>query len=224
MKRTMIVMSTNRDIEQQTQRSIEALRRLGAIRLVESGSTDVSLARNRALTAACRALREHMERDVVLMLDDDMEVPAEVAQELVDKARELGEATSAVYATANAYLAGMRWKAKRSHWLVGLGCVAIPRALLLELEERSETFKLGEAVFSEFTWSCAEDGNWYSEDFRLCMNLGGAVLLPLPVGHVKKGVIWPDEITIERLKNGEELTREGPLSMEWPPPGGIPKP
>lgn len=208
MKRTIIVMSSNREMEQETRQSLIELSKLGAIRVMENGTSDVTLARNRALSGACRQLREFPERDMVLMMDDDMEVPAAVALELVGTARETGEACSAAYATKTAYLAGCRWSEKPSHWLVGLGCIAIPRALLLELEQRSETFEINGEVLSAFTWSGPERGQWRSEDYRLSMNLGGVRLLPLAVGHVKKGSLWPDDVTIERIRNGEKLTHD----------------
>jgi hypothetical protein len=84
-------------------------------------------------------------------------------------------------------------------WLVGLGCVAIPRALLLELEERSESFELSGKFYRAFTWCGPEKGTWIAEDFRLSINLGGVHLCPLAVGHIKKGALWPDDETIERL-------------------------
>jgi hypothetical protein len=167
--------------------------------LLETGSSDVAFARCRALSWACETLREYPERDVVLMLDDDMEVPAETAQRLVDDARSLGRACSAVYATLNSKVAAARWHERPGLWLVGLGCVAIPRALLLELEERAESFEVNGRFYSAFTWSGPEDGSWIAEDFRLSKNLGGVRLCPLAVGHIKKGALWPDDETLARL-------------------------
>src|SRR5690349_7586540 len=109
MKNTIIVMSSNREIEAATKRTLQNLTDLGAIVLLETGSADVAFARCRALSWACEKLREYPERDVVLMLDDDMEVPAETAQALVDCARELRRACSAVYSTLTARVAAARW-------------------------------------------------------------------------------------------------------------------
>ena len=134
MKSTIVVMSSNRELEKPTRDTLQNLANVGAMRLMETGSADVAFARCRALSWACDKLREYPERDMVLMLDDDMEVPTETAQALADKARELGRACSAAYATLTAKLAASRWAEHPGLWLVGLGCVAIPRALLLELE------------------------------------------------------------------------------------------
>lgn len=199
MKNTIIVMSSNREIEAATKRTLQNLTDLGAIVLLETGSADVAFARCRALSWACEKLREYPERDVVLMLDDDMEVPAETAQALVDRARELRRACSAVYSTLTARVAAARWPERPGLWLVGLGCVAVPRALLLDLEERSESFEINGRVYSALTWSGPEDGNWVGEDFRLSKNLGGVHLCPLAVGHIKKGALWPDEETLAQL-------------------------
>jgi hypothetical protein len=199
MKNTIVVMSSNREVERATQETIKNLSNAGAIRLMETGSSDVAFARCRALSFACEHLRKAADRDVVLMLDDDMEVPLETAQLLADKARELGRPCSACYATMTAKLAAARWLQRPDSWLVGLGCLAIPRALLLALEERSEHFEFSGRSYAAFTWSGPEGGEWIAEDFRLSMNLGGVHLVPVGVGHVKKGSIWPDVETIKKL-------------------------
>ena len=199
MKNTIIVMSSNREIEAATKKTLQNLTDLGALVLLETGSADVAFARCRALSWACEKLREHPECDAVLMLDDDMDVPADTAQALTDRARELGRACSAVYATLTARVAAARWPDHPGLWLVGLGCVAIPRALLLDLEERSESFEVNGRFYSAFTWSGPDAGNWIAEDFRLSKNLGGVYLCPLAVGHIKKGALWPDEETLARL-------------------------
>jgi len=199
MKSTLVVMSSNREPEKQTRNTLQSLAKLGAMVLMETGSADVAFARCRALSWACEKLREYPARDVVLMLDDDMEVPAETALALADKARELGRACSAVYATLTAKVAASRWPGHPGLWLVGLGCIAIPRALLLALEQRSQSFELDDRSYRAFTWSGPENGSWIAEDFRLSINLGGVHLCPLPVGHIKKGALWPDDETIELL-------------------------
>ena len=141
MKHTLIVMSSNRELEQATKDTVRNLANAGAIRLMETGTSDVAFARCRALSWACEKLREFTDRDIVLMMDDDMEVPLEAAQLLADNARELGVACSACYATMTAKLAATPWPEQPGRWLVGLGCLAIPRALLLELEQRCESFQ-----------------------------------------------------------------------------------
>jgi hypothetical protein len=199
MKNVIVVMSSNREIEPVTKKTLQAITDLGGLVLLETGSSDVAFARCRALSWACETLREYPDRDVVLMLDDDMEVPTETAQALVDEARELRRPCSAIYATLSSKVAAVRWHERPGLWLVGLGCLAIPRALLLDLEEVSESFEVNGRFYSAFTWSGPEDGGWIAEDFRLSKNLGGVKLCPLAVGHIKKGALWPDDETLARL-------------------------
>ena len=206
MRDVIVVVSSNREIEKATKQTLQSLTDLGALVLLETGSSDVAFARCRALSWTCETLRERPERDVVLMLDDDMDVPTETAQALIDEARRLQSTCSAVYATLNSKVAAVRWSERPGLWLVGLGCVAIPRTLLLELEERSESFEVNGRFYSAFTWSGPEDGSWIAEDFRLSKNLGGVHLCPLAVGHIKKGALWPDDETLALVANPERAT------------------
>lgn len=200
MKRTLIVMSSNREVEMRTQDSLAALQRAGGLLLVERGSACVAFARCRALSLACELLQgAHADRDVVLMVDDDMEIELETAQKVVDAARSSGVASSAAYATVASRLAGTRWRERPDRWLVGLGCLAIPTPLLLELEQESASFEMNGKAYSEFTWTGAEKGEWIGEDYRLSQRLGGVNLLPLAVGHIKKWRIAPDQETLNEI-------------------------
>lgn len=215
----LIVVATNREMERGTKESIGALRKAGAVLLVAEGHSDVSQARNHTLSMACDLLRDHPERTVVLMLDDDMIVPRDVAAALATEALASGYACSAAYATANGKLAGGRWYAPpecaddrgqwRSgmirRWQLGLGCIAIPTALLFELEKSSESFEVEGKILTQFTWSKAENGVWVAEDFRLCRQLGGVALMGLGVGHVKKGEIWPDDETLAAIREQRDV-------------------
>lgn len=208
MKKTLIVMSSNREPEKQTRESLQQLRQAGANMLEERGSSCVAFARNRALSLACEHLRAGTfgERDTVLMLDDDMEISVQVAQALVDASRKTGVATSGAYATITSRLAGTRWKERPGRWQVGLGCLAVPQLLLLELEAASDSFEMNAKAYTQFTWVGAENGVWVGEDYRLSMQLGGVHLLPLRVGHIKKVALEPDDETLRRIAAAEELS------------------
>lgn len=205
MKRTLLLISTNRDMEPETKQSVGLFQRNGAQVMLETGSADVAYARNRALSFACDHLRDFPETETILMMDDDMAVQLADAQRLIDRSRELGRAVSGAYATKTSKLAAARWPKHPGLWLVGLGCVAVPRALLLELEAVSESFESAGRFLTEFTWACAESGGWIAEDYRLSMQLGGVHMEPVPLGHVKKGVLWPDDETLASLARGEVL-------------------
>jgi len=205
MNKTLVVVSSNREPEPETKQTLIAFQQAGAKLLREMGSADVAYARNRALSFACDTLRNFGELETVLMMDDDMAVQVADGQRLIDRSRELGRAVSGAYATKTQHIAGCVWKGHGGLWLVGLGCVAIPATLLLQLEARSESFESAGRFMSEFTWACAEDGGWVAEDYRLSMQLGGVHMEPVALGHVKKGVLWPDEETLARIAKGEVL-------------------
>ena len=207
MNGVILLISSNRQMAVPTATCVNEMRRAGAQLILEMGSSDVSQARNSALNAACKALHERPELDCVLMLDDDIICPLGVARELVGEARSSGVACSAAYATGDARLAGSRWFQDgkpwadgRVRWQVGLGCLAIPRALLLELEQKSESYEVRGRVLTMFTWSKAENGEWVAEDYRLSRQLGGVNLMPLGVGHWKHGEYFPDDETLAAIR------------------------
>lgn len=205
MKKTVIVVSTLRDLTRTTRECVRALQAAGAVYIEQQGVPDVAFARSIALSETCSALRGPLpERDVVLMMDDDMIVDQEAAQEVVSHARRTGVAVSAAYATVKSTLAGTRWLdgPTPGRWLAGLGCLAIPRKLLLELEQQSESVELDGKVYSAFTWCGPENGAWVAEDYRLSKRLGGVYMLPVAVGHLKPWPLYPDDDTIERIREG----------------------
>lgn len=197
MKKTLVVISSNRGWARELQHSILAMRSAGAGLLEEYGSPCVCFARCRALSMACDALRDYPERDTVLMVDDDMQIPLAVAQQLVDATREHGQACSAIYATQSRTIAAE--PRADGLWMTGCGALAIPSRALLALEQRSPSFEMRGKAYTAFTSTGAENGRWMGEDFRLCANLGGVRLLPVAVGHVKPTPLWPDDETLARM-------------------------
>ena len=214
MKNLILVTSSNRSPEKHTARLWHAMERAGAAHLKQDGSPDVAFARCMALTAACAVLRAHPDREVVVLMDDDMIGPLETVAELARRAIETGRPCSAVYATQSAHLAATRWKVHgeqkrdadgRMLWLVGLGLLAVPRALMLELDERLPKFVYRTQQLTAFT-SCGEcEGEWLAEDYRLSMNLGGVRLEPLGFGHIKKTPLWPDVETLDLIASEASL-------------------
>lgn len=205
MKKTIVVLSTNRAIEYKTRDSIKRLTAAGAAFVEHTGApADVACARNIALTLACALLRQHAERDVLLCVDDDMEFSIETAQALVDSTRADGIGAGAVYATLAATIAAVPMPHVPGRYLCGLGLLALPREPMLELERTSESFRMAPPpaeTHRAFTW-CGPDGNgsWIGEDYRLCLRLGGVRLLPLGAGHIKKQTLWPDAATLELVR------------------------
>lgn len=193
-----------------TRKAIVALMEAGALYIDQCGSADVSLARNIALSGACKALRSSAQgpRDVVLMVDDDMLFTVTDAEDLAEHARRTNVAASAMYATTLGTLAATRLQTPEGEpqrWAAGLGLLAIPGPLLLELQDRSEAFEFMNEPHHGFTWSHAANGNYWSEDYTLCRRLGGVHLLPIAVGHIKLVPLYPDEETIACIRDGRRL-------------------
>jgi hypothetical protein len=214
MKRTLVLITSNRELKGLTKECVLEFRKAGAELLMVDGGSDISQARNAALSTACNYLRQDgSERDVVLLLDDDMVLSSDGAMALLDGARAFGVPCSGVYAVApehdqkvgHSRLAGGPWQGQRfeggaQKWRMGLGCLAVPTAMLLELEQRSESYAVRGTQYSAFTWSTCENGEWIAEDFRLCQRLGGVRLLPVGAGHVKEITLWPDPSTLEGVR------------------------
>lgn len=188
----------------------------------QTGSPDIAFARNQSLSATCDAFRRHDAADVALLCDDDMIGPLASVQDLIDLARKTGRACSVVYATQDAHLAGARWKVDgavqrtdegRTLWLVGMGLVAIPRALLLATEAETASYRVRDTVYSEFCSTGAVNGEWIAEDYSFCMRLGGVLLQPIGFGHIKQTPLWPDQETLDVVDRDEPLPGEKDSDM-----------
>jgi hypothetical protein len=208
MKRTLLVYSTNRAVERETALSIAAVRALGCAIVEQSGSSDVSFARNFALTGALiEASKKNC--DTVLMVDDDVVFTVEQASTLVAASRKLKAPCSGVYCDAHGHVSAT--PQPNGRYLTVLGFLAIPTQLLLALAKESPTFIWGGQKIVEFTYAKSEVADseprpdarpriWVGEDHRLTGRLGGAHLLPLVVGHVKKRILAPSDEELSRFK------------------------
>lgn len=208
MKNTIILCSTNRSIHDQTRLSIQEGRVAGARYIETHGCADVSLARNVGLSQVHAAMQrpELAGIDTLVMVDDDMVFTLETVNALVAHARSTGIAASAMYATTLGTLAGSKWKGHEGRWLTGLGLLAVPMKEIDRLAAVSPRFKLyGPNELVAFTWSTPDEGEWWSEDYTLCKRLGGVALLPVVAGHLKTIPLLPDDVTVERIRAGENL-------------------
>jgi|SRR6478752_4085887 len=214
MKKTLMVISTNRGLHPQTLKAVRACRNAGARLIEQSGSSDVALARNHALSMAKRALEldEGKGIDTILMVDDDIVFSLNDAQRVVDRTRETGAPASATYVQQGGQLAASRMlpecaiatgepviPMRPGSWHVGLGFVAFSAAALLELAADSHEFSMRGETCWEFTRSTAIDGAYVSEDYCLSRRLGGVELLPLEVGHLKLTPIYPNEKLLSKV-------------------------
>lgn len=217
MQNTIVVVSTNREMQSVTRNCISQMRRAGAQYVEQTGCSDVALARCLSLSGACNALRmlnaqgNGRSFDTFLMVDDDMQFEIEQAQELINHSRSHVVPASAVYATVQGTIAASPMDHglhARQLWKTGLGLLAVPASLVLALEKRAPKFELTNGIFTAFTSSGPDgEGQWWSEDFTLCKALGGVHLLPIAVGHLKTIPLFPDDETIKAIRNGVPLPK-----------------
>lgn len=219
MEGTLIVCASHHGVALETQQCMAALQKQGARLLSATGVADVALARNQVLTHALHFVAQPQVKppDVFLLVDDDMVWKPEAAAELVQRARSTGECWSAAYATKDGGLAAtpLDWDASRTDGLrmVGLGFCAVPVAKLEALGKRLGLVvgPNGKALYP--FCQCAtvkpeHDGitRWCSEDYWLCLSLGGVRLAPyIAAGHLKTVPLWPDDETLRRLADGTPL-------------------
>ncbi len=212
MQNTLVLTSSNRLMEHQTTLAVQELVAAGAGYIEQRDTSDVSLARNIALSLAVRSMVDG-PHEAVLMIDDDMVFGRQHAEAAVAHALSRDAPTSACYVLPDGRLAASHLAGDR--WLTGLGFLCIPRSQLFALAAHSPKFRPfrgSKDWMVEFTKSCADqmfegELHWETEDYRLTRRLGGVELLPIAVGHVKKRVLLPDQsalaafIATEQEKN-----------------------
>lgn len=213
MSHNLVICSSHHGICSATQGSIGALVRRGYNAVVDEGCADVALARNMALSRALEKVREleNVDEYVFLLIDDDMVFDATQADILCAQARMIRMPVSGIYATAMATVAATLLEPTTRRYLTGLGFLAIPVPLLLELESKSQSFRHGDGTYTEYCWTgCADrfasqllppklhDG-WISEDYCLTLRLGGARLSRMAIGHMKTVPLYPDSMSCRRF-------------------------
>ncbi len=188
MKDILIVVSTNRGIDRLTEESINPLVLERAEMVKQMGTSDVALARNIALSLACKTLAEYPNLKTVLMIDDDMTFSKEDAYRVVQKSQDENVPVAGAFITQSGNLAAKPMS--KTRWQTGLAFLAIPAKLLMNL--RAVSKKVLDDV-SVFTWSGEDSGEWVPEDYRLCRRLGGVKILPVTIGHLKKIPVCPPD-------------------------------
>lgn len=205
----------------------ESIRSLGAnIPLLKlPNCSDVSLARSRLFTKAVELLRSEPRFDVVLCVDDDMVFGPVEAQTVITLARERQCGVSAVYTAAAGFVCATPMPGVAGRYLTGLGFLAVPVPLLLNLADRLAPVRgpLGELL--PFATSGPrydlDPPQWEPEDFSFTRRIGGVHLAPVAVGHCKKVPLWPDDETLARVQAGlldaPEPANTEPLSSRATP-------
>ncbi len=132
------------------------------------------------------------------MLDDDMDTTAVDVEQLVAMSRKLSRPCSMTYTTGDGSLCHAKIEGSNL-WLSGLGVLAIPRAMILELRKESAVFINGTRRAVAFTEARMRGRVWSSEDYTLTNRLGGVVLVPIRAGHLKVQSMHPNDLQIDAV-------------------------
>lgn len=201
----------DRPLSKPTENLVQHLIGLGAkLRMPGRNSSDVCLVRNVLLSDM---VRQDAERSVFLLLDDDMCADPGHLVQLCDFSESKAAARSGVYCTEDRQLAASRYSdfvpsavAKEDRWLTGLGCFAVKSEALINLTDQLPFVQQAAQSFWAFCTASANNGKWEGDDYSLCLRLGGVELCPdVPAGHVKPVPLWPDQKSLNLLKEGGRL-------------------
>lgn len=209
MKNTLVIVTSNRDIKKETARALDVLTAAGADRLDVDGINDVSIARNIALT---KALRLHSDREIFLLVDDDMLFTLEEAQLLVDYVREHNRPASATYVIGTGHLSARHLKG--DCWQTGLGFFALTRTQLQDLADHStqgiatpgDTDTIFQFCKAELRTNPKNKSGpllWEPEDFCFTRRLGNVALLPIRARHLKVMALQPNDTIEAFIRNAE---------------------
>jgi hypothetical protein len=200
------------------QASLNAL--AGAKVVYQEGLSDVCQARSGLYSYIVEYLRQ--DYDVVLCVDDDIAFDVETALRVVSRAMHEGRPVSAVYGMQSNQIAATRIKraftaSGEQLWNVGLGFVAIPMQMLAALGDTLPLTLMGDRLAKPFCTSTAVPSDeplpggathrWMADDYSFCNRLGGVLLEPVAVRHLKMVTheLEPDEESLRRLAHGEPL-------------------
>jgi hypothetical protein len=193
------------------------------VNLIE-GVSDTALARNLTLTRAVA----RCSAEVVIMCDDDMVFEPGKAHKLAELALRLDSPVSGLYVLKSGHSAAWPYKPgadwQEARWLTGLGFLAIPLSHLRALAEKSiecDGRGTGDPFVTAFCWSGprvpeASEGRdgayWESEDYCLTRRLGGVVLAPMGVGHLKFVPLVPSLDSIAEVERGRVVGQKEKVS------------
>jgi glycosyltransferase involved in cell wall biosynthesis len=175
------------------------------------GESEVSWARNQSLTFASKKRDEY---DVVMLIDDDIvDYTPEDVREICEKAHASRSPVTGVYLDRNGKPTLKRYHdpsgvPATGRWVGGLGFCAIPMECIVILDSVSKLVHnaRGEEVIA-FTWTGIDEDSkaWLSEDIRLTKRLGGMLLHPVGVGHLKPIPLRPTAEQLAELSLGNPV-------------------
>lgn len=201
MDRTCIVVVTHRGLCDETQDSIAALRCPSVVKV--KGMANLAKARSIAFDQVMKAT-EGTPIDIILAIDDDMVFHAKDVMDVVDHARQTGELCTGValnhegHLTARPLTPLVVIPGNPLRWLTGLACMAIPRHRMARIRPNLPVVG-GITEWCQTGTHASHPGEWFPEDFWFCQHFGGAILLPVAIGHIKPMPLWPDERMLREI-------------------------
>ncbi len=208
--RDVVIALSSRDVpEFRTQASLAAATAQGATSTWfakdrSRGCPGLALARNRSLTAALEA---KPARAFVATVDDDIVFEVEQLAQLVELAKKHDRPVAAAYPNEEGVFQCMPLGAGR--FATGLGCVVFPWRVL---EEYAQTVERVPWANGASVWAFCQEGpashpvtgerHWVFDDYWLAYALGGFVLAPVVVRHVKKVPLGFPVEELARLLSG----------------------
>lgn len=237
-QRTIVAMASHSGLKPETMSSLMACP-FGDVSITV-GISDTALARNAQIDAAVQRVKRKGGRppDLLLMIDDDVVFTLGQVELLLCYAHNHGVPVSAVY------MVGPEGKEKpaasripdpencpegEQFYVTGLGLLAIPWHFVERLNNESLQMSTALDTIACLTWSAPasdpewdalgrpEDDTprpWVSEDYRLCLRLGGVHCIPIPIGHVKTRVIRPPGEDVTAPEKSEDEPAQEPAELE----------
>jgi hypothetical protein len=212
LKQTIVLQVSYRRPCEETDECIANLRKAGALLHQEKGYSAPGFGRSQSLTTVLDgAIKEWgveaLAKRVVLLVDDDATFRVSDALELVTHTGETGRCASGVAANANGFIAAFR--SDGMEWEVGMHFAAVRLDKVHELSKRLPRLR-GSRAGGLFPFFCegvhpSVPDRWTPEDFWFCREMGGFDLLPIGVGHIKQWPLYPDQKTLDAIRNGTPL-------------------
>lgn len=182
MRHVAIIIPTYYGLDSACRKGVDSLTARGAQLLTIEGCSNVTLARNVALT---KALTAPPSVTVFLLLDDDIGFHHTAADCLTKAAEHERRLVSGIYMLAKDRPSFS--KMDGCGLVSGLGFAAIPRKLLQAKADLLPDFQSRNGdCFKPFCQSREESGRWYTEDTWFCKEFGGVLLCPIGVTHYKQ--------------------------------------
>lgn len=195
MKRddVLVVQTLYRTVDVRCQMCTEKLQQAGYKVAKVAGDADITASMNYTLTMALKNIGDNR---ILVLIDDDMVFKVEDVDNLVSFARESAEPVAGVAVNHDGRVIGTE-RLPNGLALTGTAFFAIKFSRLESFtsECRVYPYPKGDFAHVEFTWS----SSGLSPDFRLCRRLGGARIVPIPVGHLKPVVLYPTEAQVAEV-------------------------